>query len=210
MPRIGLKVPYAKKDEAKKLGARWDNKNRVWYVPDGLDVTLFSMWLMPPNQIKTNFRSRDFYVAESFQLCWRCGEKTRVYCFALPQGCESLGCHELEDDSKQGTGWEENYSQAFVYNIDLLNKNAFDAISSLSKKYYSKFQEMEDNFYYGEFYHANHCECCSSVQGDEFMHHPGNAFAGSDSQQGNMIFHWFDLPFEAHVGIYSWFFITDS
>ena len=31
-PRIGLKVPYARKDEAKILGARWDPVKRQWWV----------------------------------------------------------------------------------------------------------------------------------------------------------------------------------
>lgn len=40
-----LKVPYAEKDEAKKLGARWDAARKKWYVPQGVDVEPFSRWL---------------------------------------------------------------------------------------------------------------------------------------------------------------------
>jgi len=35
MPRIDLQVPFAEKDAAKHLGARWDSQNTTWYVPDG-------------------------------------------------------------------------------------------------------------------------------------------------------------------------------
>ncbi|MDD3797884.1 MAG: DUF5710 domain-containing protein [Novosphingobium sp.] len=31
--RIRLTVPYARKDEAKALGARWDAVNREWWIP---------------------------------------------------------------------------------------------------------------------------------------------------------------------------------
>lgn len=31
MLRIDLKVPFAEKDEAKQLGARWDGERKVWY-----------------------------------------------------------------------------------------------------------------------------------------------------------------------------------
>jgi hypothetical protein len=41
---IILKVPYAEKDEAKALGARWNKERKVWYVADGLDAGLFARW----------------------------------------------------------------------------------------------------------------------------------------------------------------------
>ena len=37
-------VPFAEKDEAKQLGARWDPKRRKWYVPPGVDAALFARW----------------------------------------------------------------------------------------------------------------------------------------------------------------------
>jgi hypothetical protein len=42
---IRLNVPYAEKDEAKALGARWDPKGRFWYVPQGQVATQFERWL---------------------------------------------------------------------------------------------------------------------------------------------------------------------
>jgi hypothetical protein len=39
-----LNVPYAEKDEAKKLGAKWDATRRKWYVPDGVNAEPFSRW----------------------------------------------------------------------------------------------------------------------------------------------------------------------
>jgi hypothetical protein len=43
--RVNLKCPYSEKDEAKALGARWDNGNRVWYVIDPPDMHVFSKWI---------------------------------------------------------------------------------------------------------------------------------------------------------------------
>ena len=40
-----LQVPYAAKDEAKQLGARWDATRRSWYVPAGVDPAPFSRWM---------------------------------------------------------------------------------------------------------------------------------------------------------------------
>jgi hypothetical protein len=40
-----LNVPYAQKDAAKALGARWDAANKKWYVAADKDIALFSQWL---------------------------------------------------------------------------------------------------------------------------------------------------------------------
>ncbi|MDL2355245.1 MAG: DUF5710 domain-containing protein [Pseudomonadota bacterium] len=42
-----LKVPYAEKDEAKALGARWNAQRKAWYVPDGTAASPFERWLAP-------------------------------------------------------------------------------------------------------------------------------------------------------------------
>ncbi len=39
-----LNVPYAQKDAAKALGARWDPSVKKWYVPAGKDATPFAQW----------------------------------------------------------------------------------------------------------------------------------------------------------------------
>ena len=40
-----LVVPFAEKDEAKRLGARWDAATKKWYVPAGKDAVAFKQWL---------------------------------------------------------------------------------------------------------------------------------------------------------------------
>ena len=42
--RFDLKVPFAEKDAAKKLGARWDAARKLWYVADKDDMAPFSKW----------------------------------------------------------------------------------------------------------------------------------------------------------------------
>jgi hypothetical protein len=41
---IFLTVPYAEKDDARALGARWNPTRKRWYVPDGVDVAPFAKW----------------------------------------------------------------------------------------------------------------------------------------------------------------------
>ena len=47
--RTNLKVPFAEKDEAKKLGARWDAARKIWYVEGKSDLSAFSRWAPSPH-----------------------------------------------------------------------------------------------------------------------------------------------------------------
>ena len=40
-----LKVPYSEKDEAKRLGARWNPEKKSWYVENVNNLLLFKKWL---------------------------------------------------------------------------------------------------------------------------------------------------------------------
>ena len=42
-----LNVPFAQKDAAKALGARWDAAYKKWYVPADKDIALFAPWQTP-------------------------------------------------------------------------------------------------------------------------------------------------------------------
>jgi len=42
--RSYIAVPFAEKDEAKGLGAKWDRKEKSWYVPEGVDQAAFAKW----------------------------------------------------------------------------------------------------------------------------------------------------------------------
>lgn len=40
-----LTVPFAEKEQAKALGARWNAERKKWYVPAGTELTAFKKWL---------------------------------------------------------------------------------------------------------------------------------------------------------------------
>lgn len=42
--RVNLHVPYAAKDAAKALGARWDKDGKTWYAPRGVDLAPLAQW----------------------------------------------------------------------------------------------------------------------------------------------------------------------
>ena len=43
--RINLVTPFAEKDAAKALGARWDSAKKQWYIVDVADLTPFLRWI---------------------------------------------------------------------------------------------------------------------------------------------------------------------
>jgi len=43
--RVDLVVPFEQKRAAQQLGACWDAARKVWFVPDGVDASLFLQWL---------------------------------------------------------------------------------------------------------------------------------------------------------------------
>ena len=43
--RINLVTPFAEKDAAKALGARWDSAKKTWYITDVVDLTPFQRWI---------------------------------------------------------------------------------------------------------------------------------------------------------------------
>jgi integron integrase len=42
--RVYLRVPFAEKEAAKRLGARWDQAVKRWFVPGDRDLTAFARW----------------------------------------------------------------------------------------------------------------------------------------------------------------------
>lgn len=48
--QLKLNVPYARRNSAKALGARWNAEQQTWYVPYGVDINAFTKWW--PKELK--------------------------------------------------------------------------------------------------------------------------------------------------------------
>lgn len=88
MPPIFLHVPFEEKDEAKKLGARWDATARRWYVPDGLSSATFKRWSEPRPEVAPERPSESSIalnlllarpaIVDAIIQCWSCKAETPV------------------------------------------------------------------------------------------------------------------------------------
>jgi hypothetical protein len=64
--RVNLKVPYAEKDKAKRLGAKWDMARKVWFVEDLDNLSPFLRWM--PEHLKRPVKTESKAVKKSQEV----------------------------------------------------------------------------------------------------------------------------------------------
>ena len=105
-----LKVPFAEKEEAKALGARWNNERKSWYVPDGKPVEAFERWLPPggadfvPAVAKPSLKSRPV-LSDSYAGKPVIG---RFY-LELPHDCDPFAVCPVCAPKLASSGWQAHY-----------------------------------------------------------------------------------------------------
>ena len=77
-----LEVPFSEKDKAKSLGARWNPKIKKWYVPKGQEISNFKQWISNPDDIYKMTLDPTLYLAQSYQICWKCSKEYQVFCLS--------------------------------------------------------------------------------------------------------------------------------
>jgi hypothetical protein len=90
---VFLEVPYHEKDEAKRLGAKWDPVAKKWCVPEGGSLEPFNRWLPKAGEGASQI-SAPIYVLESSSACWSCGCETPVVALAV----DHLDGQSVEDE----------------------------------------------------------------------------------------------------------------
>lgn len=170
MDRIDLDVPFAEKDDVKKLGARWDKELKIWYVPKGISEVPFQKWL--PFR---NVRSSKWYVSQTIDYCWKCHEDTLFTAILLPAGHETLEADESNSDEEKNIHsqayWQVRENPAFVFYIDDLPAQVLSHLKSF-RHFLSKDYSKTTN----SRYWMNHCEHCHAKQGDFPLHCEPNGY----------------------------------
>ena len=192
MPRIDLAVPFAEKDEAKRLGARWDGERKLWYVPDGVDAGAFGRWL--PSEPDISVRSSSYFIAHTTKPCWKCSEHTSVFGFILPAGHETL---EPDEDDDERDAWYRYDEPTIVHYVTDLLPAVAARIKAFSRHYRVDFSKTTQSSYW-----MNHCEHCGMKQGDFEMYcEPQGAFFPMDERAASLIvLHEFAEPFGCNGG----------
>ena len=81
---VYLAVPFAEKEEAKLLGAKWDYKKKLWFAPNGEDI-LIEKWPLNPTPITIlqgedrNFGGNLLFVDLIPNSCWFTNLRSSVH-----------------------------------------------------------------------------------------------------------------------------------
>lgn len=174
MPRIDLRVPFAQKDEARSLGARWDAQRKLWYVPDGVAAAPLARWL--PVRPAPNVRADRYLLLVTTRDCWRCQATTRVFGLALAAGYQALHFYENDDDDDDtavpGEYWRPGRTLAILSYVKDVPDTVARRLEGLAPRYRLDFSQTIQSFYW-----MNHCEHCDAKLGDnETFHEFGVGF----------------------------------
>lgn len=151
-----LNVPYAEKDQAKALGARWKPEYKKWSVFFGKDYHKFDKWI-PFDQ--GSYIICDYvYLIVGKHECFKCHKSTRVV---------GLGIEKYMTMFK-----DENGTRMYRYHkddihlapiVDGLPKNICDFLASYFGVKYGYSNVVKQS------YIANHCQNCGVLQGNFYL-----------------------------------------
>lgn len=152
-----LNVPYAEKEEAKKLGARWNLELKKWYVQNREDYPKFKKWILK-DKSEAAILCDYIYIIEGIHNCFKCGNENRVIGFGLEN------YYEFGDYEDIKNGFE--YYSGEIHIASHINSMPNKILKYVQENYnyklrYSKTVESS--------YYANCCQNCDVLQGDFFL-----------------------------------------
>lgn len=151
-----LNVPYEEKDEAKRLGARWNPDLKKWYVPKREDYPKFHKWILSQGYIVA---CDAIYVIEGRQKCFKCGKDTRVIGFGLENFYEFDGSESDEEI-------EFHYWSNVIRIAGPIDPIPVPVLKYLQGIYNYKNRYSKTT---GESHISNCCENCDVLQGDFYL-----------------------------------------
>lgn len=156
-----LNVPYAEKNEAKSLGAKWNPQIKKWYIDtESKNYINFAKWILNVTD-DAIIACEYIYIVEGQQKCWRCRKTTRVISLGINQYIEIYG----EPDQPEINCYvdSEELHLAWVNKEEDIPPKLLKYIKGKYsvKMGYSK--TLEDMCF------ANHCDCCGALQGNYFL-----------------------------------------
>lgn len=166
-----LNVPYSQKEEAKKLGAKWNPDNKKWYYTGSPENYIkFAKWLFDvKKQEEVTIIVDSIYIIESKRFCWKCKNNTTVVGLAAEK---FLTIYDTEYDDNDNPiydvemiGFDDSTRGLYVTWIDD-EKYLPDFLLKYLKENYNVKTGFSKTV--GKTF-ANHCEHCGALQGNNFV-----------------------------------------
>lgn len=177
MSRIDLQVPFIERDEAKRLGARWDIERKTWYVPQDLNPAPFEKWL--PLPLTPNLRAPRFFLSTAVRNCWRCAAPSPVVAIILPAESEEFYVAENPSDDY----WQDAAGPVLLSYLEHIND-----LSAAQLAYRAPHYRLDHSHTTGHSYWMNHCKYCAAKLGDhDTIRAFGSAFSPGTKEQAARI-----------------------
>ena len=181
--KIYLNVPFAEKDHAKSIGARWDSQIKKWYFEGSIkDISKFGKWIAEGRE-QTLIVYENFCIIEALRSCFKCGEKTRIIGFGIWEHSmliyEDDGTYSIEDP-EEFPEMEDEIHLAWVDNEHSIPPLL---LSYLKSKYNVK---TGYSSVVGKCF-ANHCDYCNVIQGNHYLFEEDSPLSTSTPVESELI-----------------------
>ncbi|UNM97223.1 DUF5710 domain-containing protein [Ignatzschineria rhizosphaerae] len=189
--KLYLNVPFAEKEEAKRLGARWNPELKLWFVEikDTVPSPLYR-WLI--EEADYNLLAEDYSIVMASKPCWKCHEQTIVTTFILDRYYE-LVHFDVDEGETFFYNWQDVHNLSFVSNITALDPSVLAKMGEANSHYRKTYSKALEGSYF-----ANNCTHCGMLQGDfNLYQEPSSIFYDCrDSEKFEKII-TIDKPFKA-------------
>jgi len=163
--KLYLNIPYAEKEEAKSLGARWDASIKKWYYDGPAKEHLkFAKWIV--NNAEYALIAREYiHILEGSRICFRCGKETTVIALGI-------GEHHviyINEDNKYDIYIREDLvDEGELIHLSWVDKEEDTPLVLLMylKEHYTV--KTGNSQIAGECF-ANHCQHCGVIQGNNYI-----------------------------------------
>lgn len=175
--RLYLDVPIYEKEQAKALGARWDQKVKKWYtiIRKGI-YRDFSRWIIKESG-SALIAMKHIYIVEGWGKCPKCSKMTKVIALGLSECIIISGepgdiyC-DICDDTKYG---ETGVTLAWVDDEDKIPPKLLKYLKEHYSVKMGGATEKSKDF-------ANYCNYCGRRQSNRFLFESfGSPFSSVDS-----------------------------
>jgi hypothetical protein len=168
MSIVELDVHYSEKDEAKRLGAKWNPERKTWYVPSGMDSQPFERWIpLPPSghedQSPSQMIHAPVWLLISYERCYRCRMDSAVFALSADKFVDIEFGEDHEVYFQQIDA--EQHGHISFYNLERLDDRIATLLARDAPKFRLNFSQSQSKRVY-----MNHCQHCDAKLGDFFLH----------------------------------------
>jgi hypothetical protein len=152
--RTYLNVPFAEKDCARDLGARWDPEVKRWYVPEHFPVQPFARW--HASIVDVLLMVAPVPLIQATAVCWKCRGRSPVFC---------LACRDVRESSDTRASYQHDDELLLISDLISVDRQIQQHLRAVASDYRPDWSNTK-----GHRCWMNHCRDCGAKMGDFFLH----------------------------------------